>query len=93
MREVFDEFNSEIESDNEDSASDNFERRLLNLTDDPDFAEDMEGSKIMRKINSHMKGKLVVAPSSFNKEDFWTFCIKNRALSLIILQSKKLHHK
>ena len=70
MREVFDEFTSEIESDNEDDVSSGFERRLLNM-DHEDFDESqITGQSLMRSVNSHMKGNLVVAPSSFNKDDF-----------------------
>ena len=70
MREIFDEFNSEIQSDNEDNVSDGFERRLLNRDDVDDEEEDRAGVDILKKTSMHMKGNLVMAPGSFNKDDF-----------------------
>ena len=70
MREIFDELNSEIQSDNEDNVSDGFERRLLNRDDIDDEEEDRAGVDILKKTSMHMKGNLVMAPGSFNKDDF-----------------------
>ena len=47
MREVVDEFNSSIESDNEDDVSAGFERRVLTLEDE-DFNENLGGKINMR---------------------------------------------
>ena len=71
MREVFDEFNSEIQSDNDDQVSDGFERLLLNKDDMFDDEDDSHsGADILKKTSMHMKGNLVMAPGAFNKDDF-----------------------
>ena len=71
MREVIDEFNSEFESDNEDSVTQSY-MKLLVKEDQTDFLDDANSSYIfdMKRVNQHMKGNLVVAPSSFNKDEF-----------------------
>ena len=67
MREVADEFDTEELFGIDDEPVE----PVLSVDSEDLVTENLpKGHQLLKQLNSHMKGNLVVAPSSMNKEDF-----------------------